>query len=158
IEADGGVHNIRILRNRGVNAAQCGLSAQPVYGGPAYYIRNVLYNVPTGCGLKFNVKPSGMVLYHNTMITEALPGDTFSNTHSRNDLFLGLDVPDRAVYRFANATAYSTYDYNGYRLNPKSKAQFLWLSPKKGTLRDYDLERDSARPLGSLTELREATG
>jgi hypothetical protein len=48
IEADGGVHNIRVLRNRGVNAAQCGLSAQPVYGGPAYYIRNVLYHVPTG--------------------------------------------------------------------------------------------------------------
>ena len=71
IEADGGVHNIRIMRNRGVNAAQCGLSAQPVYGGPAYYIRNVLYHVPTGCGLKFNVKPAGLVLYHNTMITEA---------------------------------------------------------------------------------------
>ena len=31
IEADGGVHNIRIMRNRGVNAGQCGLSAQPVY-------------------------------------------------------------------------------------------------------------------------------
>ncbi|MCC6368552.1 MAG: hypothetical protein IT165_33930, partial [Bryobacterales bacterium] len=75
IEADGGVHNIRIMRNRGVNAAQCGLSAQPVYGGPAYYIRNVLYHVPTGCGLKFNVKPAGMVLYHNTIISEALPGD-----------------------------------------------------------------------------------
>ena len=50
IEADGGVHNIRILRNRGVNAAQCGYSAQPVYGGPAYYIRNLAYHVPTGCG------------------------------------------------------------------------------------------------------------
>ena len=121
IEADGGVHNIRIMRNRGVNAAQCGLSAQPVYGGPAYYIRNVLYHVPTGCGLKFNVKPAGMVLYHNTMITEALPGDFFSNAHMRNNLFLGTDAPDRAVFRFSNATAYSTYDYNGYRLNPKAK-------------------------------------
>jgi hypothetical protein len=92
IEADGGVHNIRILRNRGVNAAQCGLSAQPVYGGPAYYIRNVLYHVPTGCGLKFNVKPAGMVLYHNTIIAEGLPGDIFSNVQFRNNLFLGIDV------------------------------------------------------------------
>ena len=97
IEADGGVHNIRIMRNRGVNAGQCGLSAQPVYGGPAYYIRNVLYHVPTGCGLKFNVKPAGMVLYHNTIIAEALPGDLFSNTHFRNNLFLGTDAPDRSV-------------------------------------------------------------
>ena len=35
IEADGGVHNIRILRNRGVNAAGSAWSAQPVFGGPA---------------------------------------------------------------------------------------------------------------------------
>ena len=38
IEADGGVHNIRVLRNRGVNAAHTGSSAQPIFGGPEYYI------------------------------------------------------------------------------------------------------------------------
>ena len=32
IEADGGTHNIRVLRNRGFNAAHHGLSAQPVFG------------------------------------------------------------------------------------------------------------------------------
>jgi hypothetical protein len=158
IEADGGVHNIRIMRNRGVNAAQCGLSAQPVYGGPAYYIRNIVYHVPTGCGLKFNVKPAGMVLYHNTMITEALPGDFFSNVHLRNNLFLGTDVPGRSVFRFSNATAYSTYDYNGYRLNPKAKDQFLWSSPRAGLLRDYEIDRSQAKRFSSLAELRSATG
>jgi len=158
IEADGGVHNIRILRNRGVNAAQCGLSAQPVYGGPAYYMRNVLYHVPTGCGLKFNVKPAGLVLYHNTIIAEGLPGDFFSNAHFRNNLFLGIDAPGRAVFRFSNATAYSTYDYNGYRLNPKAKNQFLWNSPRPGLARDYALDRAGAQSFGSLAELRAATG
>lgn len=158
IEADGGVHNIRVMRNRGVNAAQCGLSAQPVFGGPAYYIRNVLYHVPTGCGLKFNVKPSGMVLYHNTMITEALPGDFFSNVHMRNNLFLGRDEPNRPVFRFSNATSYSTYDYNGYRLNPKATGQFLWSAPKGGALRDYEQGRAGAKAFGSLSELRQATG
>jgi hypothetical protein len=158
IEADGGVHNIRVMRNRGVNAAQCGLSAQPVYGGPAYYIRNVLYHVPTGCGLKFNVKPAGMVLYHNTMITEALPGDFFSNVHLRNNLFLGTDAPGRAVFRFSNATVYSTYDYNGYRLNPNSKEQFLWSSPGKGMLRDYEADRTRAQRFASVSDLRTATG
>ncbi|HUQ95963.1 MAG TPA: hypothetical protein VM120_30070 [Bryobacteraceae bacterium] len=158
IEADGGVHNIRVMRNRGVNAAQCGLSAQPVYGGPAYYIRNVLYHVPTGCGLKFNVKPAGMVLYHNTMITEALPGDIFSNVHFRNNLILGIDAPGRAVFRFSNATSYSTFDYNGYRLNPKAKEQFLWKSPRQGLTRDYELDRARPHPFGSLSELRTATG
>ena len=157
IEADGGVHNIRVMRNRGVNAAQCGLSAQPVYGGPAYYIRNVIYHVPTGCGLKFNVKPAGMALYHNTMITEALPGDMFSNVHFRNNLFLGIDAPGRPVFRFSNATAYSTYDYNGYRLNPKAKDQVLWLSPA-GKPRDYEQDRGSAKKSGSLAELRAVSG
>jgi len=158
IEADGGVHNIRILRNRGVNAAQCGLSAQPVYGGPAYYIRNVVYHVPTGCGLKFNVKPSGLVLYHNTLITEALPGDMYSNVVFRNNLILGRDVADRPVFRFSNATAYSTYDYNGYRMNPKSKVQFQWTSPPAGKARDYTADRSRARRFGSLAELRAETG
>ncbi len=148
IEADGGVHNIRILRNRGVNAGQCGLSAQPVYGGPAYYIRNVIYHVPTGCGLKFNVKPTGMVLYHNTLITEALPGDVFSNTHLRNNLFLGTDTPGRALFRFSNGTAYSTYDYNGYRPNPQAKAQFEWSDPGATPRRQF----------ASLAELQKATG
>ena len=60
IESDGGVHNIRIMRNRGVNAAQCGVSAQPVYGGPAYFIRNILYHVPGGCAIKSNAKPAGL--------------------------------------------------------------------------------------------------
>jgi hypothetical protein len=158
IESDGGVHNIRIMRNRGVNAAQCGLSAQPVYGGPAYFIRNVVYHVPTGCGLKFNVKPSGMILYHNTMITEALPGDIYSNTHMRNNLFLGTDAPGRPVFRFSNATAYSSYDYNGYRMNPGETDQFQWTAPRPGVLRDYEMERANARRFGSLAELRAATG
>jgi len=158
IEADGGVHNIRVMRNRGVNAAQCGLSAQPVYGGPAYYIRNVLYHVPTGCGLKFNVKPAGLVLYHNTIIAEALPGDFFSNAHFRNNLFLGTDTPDRAVFRFSNATSYSSYDYNGYRLNPKAKDQFFWNSPGQDVLRDYEQNRANARRFGSLSDLRAGTG
>lgn len=158
IEADGGVHNIRVMRNRGVNAAQCGLSAQPVYGGPAYYIRNVLYHVPSGCGLKFNVRPAGMVLYHNTIISEILPGDIFSNVLFRNNLFLGIDAPGRAVFRFSNATAYSSYDYNGYRLNPKARDQFLWKSPAPGTLRDYTLGQARPRSFGSLAGLREATG
>jgi len=158
IEADGGVHNIRVMRNRGVNAAQCGLSAQPVYGGPAYYIRNVLYHVPTGCGLKFNVKPAGLVLYHNTMITEALPGDFYSNALFRNNLILGIDAPGRAVFRFSNATSYSSYDYDGYRLNPKSKTQFQWNAPRAGVLRDYELDRSRAQQFGSLAELRAATG
>lgn len=104
------------------------------------------------------MKPAGLVLYHNTIIAEGLPGDLFSNAHFRNNLFLGTDAPGRAVLRFSNATAYSTYDYNGYRLNPQAKDQFLWISPAAGSLRDYTLNRRSAKRFGSLAELRTVMG
>ena len=39
VETDGGVHNVRVMNNRGVNAAQGGYSSQPVFGGPVYFYR-----------------------------------------------------------------------------------------------------------------------
>ncbi len=94
IEADGGVHNIRVMRNRGVNAGQCGLSAQPVFGGPAYFIRNVLYNIPNGFALKFMAKPAGLYVLHNTIMSENRNQEIYSNAHFRNNLFLGIDAPN----------------------------------------------------------------
>ncbi len=84
VEADGGVHNIRIMRNRGVNAAENGLSAQPVFGGPAYYIRNILYNVPLGGALKIHGGVPGLMAYHNTFFTENNAGAKYPNSNFRN--------------------------------------------------------------------------
>jgi hypothetical protein len=158
IEADGGVHNIRVLRNRGVNAAQCGLSAQPVYGGPAYFVRNIVYHVPTGVALKFKVKPAGLVLYHNTIVGESTNAEIFSNAHARNNLFLGTGAPGRPLFYFPNATAYSSFDYNGYRPNPGVSAPYHWKAPAGGRLRDYDLENAPFQSFRTLAELAEATG
>ena len=156
IEADGGVHNIRVMRNRGVNAAHTGLSAQPVFGGPAYFIRNVIYNAPTA--LKFMAKPAGLIVYHNTVIAENRNTETFSNAHFRNNLFLGTDAPGRAIAAFPNATAYSTYDYDGYRPNRGSPNQYIWIAPAKGQLRDYDISARNAQRFATLTDLAAATG
>ena len=150
IEADGGVHNIRIMRNRGVNSGQCGLSAQPVFGGPAYFIRNILYHIPNGCALKFMSKPSGLFVLHNTIIAENRNAETSSNVHFRNNLFLGVDAPGRAIAVFPIATAYSTFDYNGYRPNKKGGNQYLWIAPIKGQIRDYTLTAKDAKEFVSL--------
>lgn len=138
IEADGGVHNIRVMRNRSVNSAQCGLSAQPIFGGPAYFIRNVIYHVPTGCALKFMSKPTGLYVLHNTFISENTNPQTFSNAHFRNNLFLGTGAPGRPIAVFPNATAYSTSDYNGYGPNYKDRS-YKWVSPPPGELRNYSI-------------------
>jgi len=77
IETYGGVHNIRVMNNRGVNTAYGGLSSQPVFGGPVYFIRNVLYHVASGVAFKFSAKPAGLFVYHNTVISEK-GGDQFN--------------------------------------------------------------------------------
>jgi hypothetical protein len=156
IEADGGVHNIRVMRNRGVNAAHTGLSAQPVFGGPVYFIRNVVYNAPTA--LKFMAKPAGLLVYHNTIISENRNTQTYSNAHFRNNLFLGTDAPGRAISAFPNATSYSTYDYDGYRPNRGGGDQYIWIAPKKGELRDYEVGLNDAQRFKTLAEMAAATG
>ena len=156
IESDGGVHNIRVMRNRGVNAAHTGLSAQPVFGGPAYFIRNVVYNAPVA--LKFMAKPAGLIVYHNTVIAENRNTQTFSNAHFRNNLFLGTDAPGRPIAAFPNATAYSTYDYDGYRPNRGVVDAYLWIGPASGRLRDYDVGMSAARRFHTLADFAAATG
>jgi hypothetical protein len=158
LEADGGVHNIRIMRNRCVNAAQCGLSAQPVYGGPAYFIRNLVYHVPWGCALKFKMAPAGLMVFHNTIIAENGNPAAFSNAHFRNNLMLGTDVAGRPIARFPNATAYSTYDYNGYRPNVETSNQYEWKGPEEGALRDYDVDERDFESFATLMLLSDKTG
>ena len=157
IETDGGVHNIRVYNNRGVNAAHGGYSSQPVFGGPAYFIRNLLYHVPSGVAFKFSAKAAGLFAYHNTIIGEQVAGDPTSNMHYRNNLFLGRGTPDRGVMRWSNATAAHSSDYNGYRPNPNVSAQYRWLSPPEGETR-YEPKPDDQRAFATLAELRAATG
>jgi hypothetical protein len=132
IEADGGTSNIRVFQNRGVNAAHNGYSAQPVFGGPVYFIRNLLYHVPLGNALKFNAAPAGIVVYHNTFISEQDGRGPYSNAHFRNNLFLGKDVPNKGVMTWGYATNDFSSDYNAYRLNKNVTKQFTFISPATG--------------------------
>ena len=62
IEADGGAHNIRIFRNRCFNHGHRALSVQPMFGGPVYFIRNIVYHAPEGGAVKFTASSSGIVV------------------------------------------------------------------------------------------------
>ena len=157
IETDGGVHNIRVFGNRGINAAHGGYSAQPVFGGPAYFVRNISYHVPSGVAFKFSAKPAGLFVYHNTIIGEQIARDPSSNVHFRNNLFLGRDTPGRGIMTWANATAAHSSDYNGYRPNPGVDAQYAWLAPT-GTAANYEPKPEQWKTFRSLTDLRAATG
>lgn len=149
-EADCGVHNIRIFQNRCLNAAHAGISAQPIYGGPAYFIRNILYNIPSGGTLKFNMNPSGILMYHNTFCGEWAWGAAHSNTQVRNNLFLGTDFPERPVLSTRFYTAYSSLDYNGYRLNRNSENQFIFQAPPDSVLQDYEFKFSTMQSFKTL--------
>ena len=157
IEADGGVHNIRIFNNRGTNASMGGLSAQPVFGGPAYYYRNTLYNVPRGVALKFGGKPAGLFVWHNTIICENQIGGTAANMHFRNNLFLGRDNPEKGISNIGNSHSVASSDYNGYRPNKGVKEQYKWFSPPAGEI-NYQPGGDDWVVASTLADFQKRTG
>ncbi|MCP5144525.1 MAG: hypothetical protein H6978_06845 [Gammaproteobacteria bacterium] len=133
VEADGAVRNIRVMRNRCFNAAQPGLSMQPMYGGPAYFIRNVLFNQVVG-GLKFTGGGAGVLVAHNTIIGEAARDwGPFGNQHYRNNLIVaqgavgrGAGAVSPGVFEVDTSTGYSSSDYNGFAPWPATRENFRW--------------------------------
>ena len=100
VELDFSEHNCRAYENR-LTDVQLGISFQPVYGGPAYAVRNVLYNVVHE-SFKLHITPpnteqdtSGGVLLHNTVVKKDVPFRVWSNEgparyfFSRNNLLVG---------------------------------------------------------------------
>jgi len=158
IETDGGTHNIRVFQNRGVNAAHNGYSAQPMFGGPVYFYRNILYHVPGGSPFKFSSIPAGIYAFHNTMISEQASRSAYSNAHFRNNLFLSRDAPGRGVMSWGNATENYSSDYNGFRPNKTVKDdQYAFLAPTAGKTA-YEADRSEWKTFSSLGELSKATG
>jgi hypothetical protein len=140
IEADGAMGNIRILRNRCFNHAHRALSAQPVLGGPAYFIGNLVYHAPEGGSLKLTANSSGILVYHNTFVGEAHDMGPVSNLHFRNNLFLGQGAfPE--IFTVDTFTNYSSSDYNGFRPNAGAKDAFGWNSPPEGIMAEYRKDR-----------------
>lgn len=156
IEADGAMYNIRILRNRCFNQAHRALSAQPVLGGPAYFIGNLVYHAPEGGSLKLTANSSGIVFYHNTLVGEAHEMGPVSNLHFRNNLILGQGA-FAEIFSVDTFTNYSSSDYNGFRPNPGTKDAFGWNSPPNAVAADYTKDRE-ARKYSSLKDYSAATG
>jgi hypothetical protein len=107
LETDGQCSNVRIWKNTFHDVLN-GISLAPVYTGPVYAIRNVIYrtgvgnNNYTGSPFKFNsgYDTSGpMYLFHNTC-DAALPGNnglciqtpgTWSLIYARNNIWAGTN-------------------------------------------------------------------
>jgi hypothetical protein len=129
IEADGGAHNIRVFRNRCFNHGHRALSVQPAFGGPVYFIRNIVYHAPEGGAVKFTASSAGIVVYHNTLIAPVKPMLlAASNVHYRNNLILGKSET-LETFAVETNTNYSSSDYNGFRPNEGAEFSFEWSTP-----------------------------
>ena len=137
IEADGGAHNIRIFRNRCFNHGHRALSVQPAFGGPVYFIRNIVYHAPEGGAVKFTASSAGILVYHNTLIAPVKPMLlAASNVHYRNNLILGKsETPE--IFGVETNTNYSSSDYNGFRPNEGAEFSFEWSTPPRTMLANF---------------------
>ena len=158
IETDGGAHNLRVFENRCFNIGQQALSAQPVFGGPDYFYKNIVYNTPVGGALKYSETPSGVLVYQNTFVAgDTGPGGPVSNGHFLNNLFLGRGGVE-PVFDIHTSTNYSSSDYNGFSLN-KGPYNFEWDSPPTKVAADFDwTHKLTVRRFQSLNEYSSATG
>lgn len=119
IELDGAQRNVRCYDNRLTNVFQ-GVSAQPVYGGPAYVLRNALYNVALA-PLKLHNRPSGVLFLHNTVVKAGPPTliatpEPFSNCVFRNNLFVGTAAP--YAFECTAPAEQCDFDYDGFAGGP----------------------------------------
>lgn len=159
-EADGGVHNVRVMRNRCVNSAQQPFTFQPSLGGPNYLIRNVGYHTPLSESVKWwGMRGAGVYVFHNTITGAPSRHDqSASNVHFRNNIFLTQTNSHIPVVAVKTHTSYTSYDYNGYRMTATpGPAPFVWLGPQQGRLRDYELAH-APITASTLDEFRERTG
>ncbi|MFW6286984.1 MAG: hypothetical protein ACOC29_03485, partial [Candidatus Sumerlaeota bacterium] len=121
IETDGGMRNIRVLRNRGFNCMATPMSWQPVYQGPVYFIRNVIYNAAGGMQAFKAAGGDNIVGYHNTFSGHwgAYGGTDYGDF--RNNLFCGPEDPGerrgkkRPFLNTGASDSRSIFDYNAYR-------------------------------------------
>ena len=133
IELDDADGNIRVQRNR-ISNIFSGISTQPVSGGPAYLVRNVVIN-PGNEQIKFHANsgppprsPSGVYAYQNTFVSAtrglgmfaSLPG---YDSHFRNNIFHGPAGSSSAVAWDGPAFGLS-FNYDGYF--PDGRAYWNW--------------------------------
>ena len=123
VELDEGEGNVRLFHNRFTNV-MAPISIQPSFGGPAYVLRNVGFNLPDEQiklkSLGGVEEPSGALIYHNTFVSpkralNLLSTITQHNFVIGNNLFVGPDaLVDSRTVDWRAGINQGVFDYNGY--------------------------------------------
>lgn len=122
VELDGGERNLRVYRNRMTNTFMP-VSFQPILGGPAYVLRNEMFNVVHE-PLKFHPtfgpysQTSGTLAYHNTSVNADYAAlgietpDQTNNFEIKNNIFFG--PAGKPALTWGTPVYLGVFDYNAY--------------------------------------------
>lgn len=127
VECDYSVSNLRVFGNRFWNCFM-GISFQPVYAGPCYAFRNVVYNC-TRSPIKPNQDPAGLMIFNNTFLARGSAGSwapMWQNTRILNNLFVGSDGAEGVIWTGTPTPETSALDYNGWYFFKNSGKYPIW--------------------------------
>ncbi len=144
MELDFSDHNVRAFYNRITNTGM-GISFQPIHGGPAYAIKNVLYNL-RGETWKIHLSPvgdphrtSGGYMLHNTIVRSNPSFRVWSNEGPGhyftmyNNLYIGTGGPIEVTCPMR----YTKMDHNAYFHDGKFGNFAFWNKKKYKTIKDF---------------------
>ena len=97
IELDLSQRNVRAFRNRISNTGM-GISFQPIWGGPAYAFRNIIYNTAKS-PFKLNNDPSGFYILHNTAVRPGTAWIQYSGSAANFRFHNNLTIGSRGARR-----------------------------------------------------------
>ncbi len=125
IETDGGYANLRMLRNRCFNCSSQPLSVQPVFAGPVYWIRNIVWNAGGGkMAMKDQIGAQVYLYLHNTSSTHMrMAPNNWTEPHQstwiiQNNVSIGPRREKRnpvVVYASGKADAKHQVSHNAFR-------------------------------------------
>jgi hypothetical protein len=119
LEMDTLAGNGRAVFNRFTNAFMPA-SFQPVFGGPVYFLRNVVVNYASE-PLKFHNGTSGIRVWHNTFVSPSSPlvvwdDTTIAHFAIQNNIFLGpASLSGTRTVDWTGTVKDGLFDFNAYR-------------------------------------------
>lgn len=153
IETDFGVNNIRVFNNLFTNS-HMGISCQPVFGGPAYIFKNVVFNTRI-FAFKFSRNPTGLQIYNNTCLVArgGRIAPEWQNSQIINNLFLGSkDIETGSLWTGNPTPKTSVIDNNGYSDTGSGKVLMCWpVAAAPSMAASYNI-------FNSINEYSQATG
>lgn len=127
LEFDFGERNIRGFRNRFTNAGNHALSFQPVWGGPIYAIRNVIFNTASA-PYKLNNDPSGFYILHNTAVRSGWAWTQYGGYAANYQFFNNLTIGTQNAVDMSTHVLLGEINGNGWWPDGQFRFGTSWTS------------------------------